>query len=113
MSKKRYTTKYDPKIVEAIKKLPSPIYDKRHDIYVYFNDVKVRCNETRFEHIAKQYHELKVRDINLIKNGINILPIVSNSSTIPKVCYNELVRGGESVRDHDALEIVGTVNRPS
>ena len=31
---------------------------------------KSRSNETRFEHIAKVYHELKVSDIESIKEGI-------------------------------------------
>lgn len=53
MSKRKQTKRYDENIIDALKKLPSPIYDKKHNIYVYVNNDQARSDETRFEHIAK------------------------------------------------------------
>ncbi len=70
MSKKRNDKIYDLKLIEALKKLPSQIEDKRHGFIIEIKDDRARSNETRFEHIAKKNHELKVRDIEAIPEGI-------------------------------------------
>ena len=95
MSRKKQTKRYDQNIIEALKKLPSPIYDRKHNIYIYANDNRARSNETRFEHIAKQYHELKVRDIEVIPDGINRYCYFSKSKNIKDTYYYYIVRKGE------------------
>ena len=70
MSKKKANIYYDRNIIEALKKLPSPIEDKKHNLSIYVNNDQARSNESRFEHIAKSAHELKVRDIESIPEGI-------------------------------------------
>ena len=69
MAKKR-TKKYDPNLVEALKKLAFPIVDKRHNLIVYLDDERARSNQTRLEHIAKCGHDLTVKDIEAIPDGI-------------------------------------------
>ena len=71
MTKIRHTVQPDQNIIEALRKIHSPVYDRKHNLYVYFNDDVVKKGETRFEHIAKRYHELKVRDINCLADGIH------------------------------------------
>lgn len=71
MTKLNPSVEHDQNIIEALEKLPKTIYDKKHDLLLYLNDNKTRSNETRFEHIAKKYHQLKVRDIKAIPEGIN------------------------------------------
>ena len=67
---KRRPRFYDPKpLIDAIEKLPNPMYDKRHGYYLYVEGM-ARSNETRVEHIVDYSHELKVRDIKLIPEGI-------------------------------------------
>ena len=67
---KRRPRFYDPKpLIDAIEKLPNPMYDKRHGYYLYIEGM-ARSNETRVEHIVDYSHELKVRDIELIPDGI-------------------------------------------
>lgn len=69
MSKKKPKI-YDPKhLIEVIKKWPNPIVDKKHgyDIYV---EGRARSNQTREEHIAEHGHDLKVRDLELVPEGI-------------------------------------------
>lgn len=70
MKKRSSKLQFDNNIIDALKSLPAEIEDKRHSIIICFKDDKSRSNETRFEHIAKKYHELKVRDIKAIPNGI-------------------------------------------
>ena len=70
MSKKKANIYYDRNIIEALKKLPSPIEDKKHNLSIYVNNDQARSNESRFEHIAKSAHELKVKDIESIPEGI-------------------------------------------
>ena len=71
MAKKKNENHYDEKLIDALKKIPSPIWDKKHKIFIYLNNDQARSNESRFEHIAKKNHELKVRDIEAIADGIN------------------------------------------
>lgn len=57
------------KLIEAIIKLPNPMYDKKHNLYIYIEG-RARSNETRIDHIVEYGHDLKVRDIKAIKDGI-------------------------------------------
>lgn len=67
---KRRLINYDQRIIEALKKLPSPIYDARHNFTIYFVNDKARSNQDRFEHISKNFHELTVKDIESIPEGL-------------------------------------------
>ena len=68
---KRKPKVYDPShLIEAIKKWSIPIYDRRHDYYIYLEQ-KARSNQTRIEHIVRHSHDLKVRDLESVPNGIN------------------------------------------
>lgn len=57
-------------MVQELKKLPNPIEDKRHNLYIYFDNNQARSNQTRFQHLFTIRHMLKVNDIRRIKNGI-------------------------------------------
>ena len=48
----------------------SPIYDARHNFAIYFVNDKARSNQDRFEHISKNFHELTVKDIESIPEGL-------------------------------------------
>ena len=67
--KKRLT--YHEKMVEALKKIPNPIEDKRHNIFIYFVNDQARSNQTRYEHLFEKRHGLTAHDIKHIKSGIN------------------------------------------
>lgn len=72
MMKKRLRN-YEEKIVEALKKLPNPLEDKKHNLYIYFDNGRARSNESRLEHAADSNHGLTISDIEripkLIKKG--------------------------------------------
>ena len=68
---KRKPRVYDPtNLIEAIKKWPNPIFDKKHNYYIYV-DGRARSNQTRVEHIVEYSHDLKARDLKLVPLGIN------------------------------------------
>ena len=62
---------YEEKMINALKKLPNPIKDNKHGIYIYLIDDRARSNESRFEHIVLERHELKQSDIARIIKEID------------------------------------------
>ena len=67
---KRKPNVYDPvPLIEAIKKWPNPMFDKKHDFYIYVEG-NARSNQSRIEHIVEYSHDLKVRDLELVPEGI-------------------------------------------
>ena len=103
MSKKRNDKIYDLKLIEALKKLPSQIEDKRHGFIIEIKDDRERSNETRFEHIAKKNHELKVRDIEAIPEGIiRYIKYVKSEEMENTFCYY-IKRKGE---DRGFIQVV-------
>ena len=67
---KRKTITYEQKLINALKKLPNPLEDKRHNVMIYFDDNKARSNQSRFEHIVSMRHGLKPSDIERIPRYI-------------------------------------------
>ena len=97
MSKKRNDKIYDLKLIETLKKLPSQIEDKWHGFIIEIKDDRARSNETRFEHIAKKTHELKVRDIEAIPEGIKQYVKFTKSHDLKDTYYYYINRKGEDV----------------
>ena len=62
MANKKYQT-YAEKMEEALKQLPKPIVDKRHNIFIYLENDRARTNQTRVQHIIDARHDLCPRDI--------------------------------------------------
>ena len=69
MAKRKGLT-YEQKLINALKKLPSPLLDKRHNLKIYFDDNRARSNQSRFEHIVNQRHGLRPSDIERIARCI-------------------------------------------
>lgn len=62
---------YNPEhLIEEIKKWPNPMHDKKHGYDLYLTDDRARSNESRIDHIVEYGHDLKVRDLRLVPNGI-------------------------------------------
>ena len=71
MSKKKSKI-YDPtNLIATIKKWPNPMCDKKHGYDIYLLNGRARSNQTRVEHIVEHGHNLKVRDLEQVPNGIN------------------------------------------
>ncbi len=91
---KKTNGKYDLKLIEALKKLPPLIEDKKHGFIINVRDDQARSNETRFQHIAKKMHELKVRDIKSIPEGIKDYIKFAKSKEIKDTYYYYIKRKG-------------------
>ena len=63
---KRKGLSYEEKMILALSTLPNPLEDKKHRLLIVFENDKARSNQTRFEHIIDQRHELKPNDIKRI-----------------------------------------------
>ena len=61
----------EQKLINALKKLPNPLEDKKHRILIHFIDNRARSNESRFEHIISSRHDLQASDIERIGRLIN------------------------------------------
>ena len=68
---KRKGLSYEEKLIDALRKLPCPLLDKKHNLKIYFDDGRARSNESRFEHITNQRHGLLASDIERINRYIN------------------------------------------
>jgi len=58
---------YEQKLINALKKLPSPLEDRRHNLLIYLDDDRARSNQSRFEHIVSTRHGLRPCDIDRIR----------------------------------------------
>lgn len=61
---------YETKMINALKALPIPIEDTKHDLLLHFANNRARSNESRYEHILKNSHRLTPKDIKSIPEGI-------------------------------------------
>ena len=69
MSKKKVDN-YNLNLINALEKLPKIIEDKRHNLTIRLENNRARSNQSRFEHISRNFHELTVKDIESIPEGI-------------------------------------------
>ena len=61
---------YNPsKLIAVIEKWPNPMIDKKHNLSIYVEG-RARSNQTRVEHIVEYSHDLKVRDLEAVPEGI-------------------------------------------
>ncbi len=83
---------HDQRILNALEKIQSPIFDKRHNLSIYFINDKVRNNETRFEHISKRSHELQVHDLERITRRLNYKQTVFKKDKEHKNTFNYYIQ---------------------
>lgn len=88
------SVQHDQNIIDALEKLPKTVFDKKHNLTIVLNGKNVRSNETRFEHIARKYHQLKVRDIESIVEGINHYVVFTKSRDKDSTYYYYIKRKG-------------------
>jgi len=89
MAKRKGLT-YEEKMIAALSKIPCPIEDKKHRIFIYFANNRARSNETRFEHISLARHDLCLGDISRIIQHINESTLRKDPDR--KDTYNMLIK---------------------
>ena len=70
MGKKKKLS-YEERLEKALKSLPFPIEDNKHRIKIYCTNNRARSNQSRFDHILQERHNLTVKDIESIPRKIN------------------------------------------
>lgn len=103
LMKQKEVSHYDENVMEALAKLPKTIFDKKHNLTIIVRNDQARSNQTRFEHIARKDHQLKVRDIESIPEGINRYVKFVKSKSIKDTYYYYIDRKGE---DKGFIEVV-------
>ena len=89
MAKKSGVT-YEQKLMVALKKLPNPLEDKKHNLKIYFQDNRARSNQSRFDHIVDARHGLRPSDIERIPRYINESKLKKDSER--KDTYNLFIK---------------------
>ena len=69
MSKRKPRVYDSSQLIKVIETWPNPMSDKKHGYSMYVEG-KARSNQTRIEHIVQYGHDLKVRDLELVPEGI-------------------------------------------
>ena len=86
MARKKKAT-YNPNdLIKTINKWPIPIIDKKHNLCIYVEG-RARSNQTRIDHIVDYGHDLKVRDLEMVPEGIKNY-FVYKKDPIYKDTYN-------------------------
>ena len=86
---------YDENLIEALKKLPFPIRDEKHNLNIVLLEEDVRKDQNRFEHVSKVHHKLKIRDIESIPESIKKKPILLKDSGREQTYNYYLKRKGD------------------
>ena len=68
---KRKGLSYEERMINALKKIPCPLEDKKHRILLFFEDNRARSNQSRFEHISLSRHDLYLGDVKRIIKHIS------------------------------------------
>ena len=96
LMKQKKVSHYDENVMEALAKLPKTIFDKKHNLTIIVRNDQARSNQTRFEHIARKDHQLKVRDIESIPEGVVNYVRYVKSHIHKETYYYFIKRKGES-----------------
>ena len=86
---------YNPsKLIAVIEKWPNPMIDKKHNLSIYVEG-RARSNQTRVEHIVEYSHDLKVRDLESVPEGIKNYFTYMKDPVYPKTYNYYIIRKGE------------------
>ena len=110
MSKKKKGVKPNQTIVELLKKIKVPIYDKTHNLNIYFKE-KSKSNETGIEHAAKSYHGLQPSDVEMLVKGIS-KPLLYVKDKKFKHVFNYYLKRKDDKKNAIKVSILIDVNDP-
>ena len=52
--RKKKCNSYDQNLINALKKIPIPIIDKKHNLMIFLENDQARSNQDRYSHIVKK-----------------------------------------------------------
>jgi len=108
---KRKGLSYEEKLVNALRNLPCPLVDKRHNLKIYFDDNRARSNESRFEHIVNQRHGLRPSDIERIHRYINMSKLKKDRER--KETFNLFIKRNSIDNEYIKLSLKIEDNNPT
>ena len=94
MARKNKLT-HEEKLEKALKSLPFPIHDKKHRLKIYCENDQARSNQTRFEHILQERHNLTITDIECIARKVNTSILLKDEKR--KNTYNLFIKRNKNV----------------
>ena len=110
MPKKKKDVKPNKTIVELLKRIKMPIYDKVHNLNIYFKE-KSKSNETGIEHAAKSYHGLQPSDVEMLVKGIN-KPLLYIKDKKFKHVFNYYLRRKDDKKNAIKVSVLIDINDP-
>ncbi len=110
MPKKKKDIKPNKTIVELLKRIKMPIYDKVHNLNIYFKE-KSKSNETGIEHAAKSYHGLQPSDVEMLVKGIN-KPLLFIKDKKYKHVFNYYLKRKEDKKNAIKVSVLIDINDP-
>ena len=87
-----------------------PIYDKTHDLYLYFKE-RARSNETGVEHAAKFYHGLQPSDVEMLVKNIN-KPLLYIRDKHHKHVFNYYIKRKDDKKNAIKVSVLIDANDP-
>ena len=108
---KRKGLSYEEKLINALRKLPSPLEDKKHNLKIYFDDDRARSNESRFEHIVNQRHGLLASDIERIHRYINFSKLKKDRER--KETFNLFIKRNSVTNEYIKISLKIDNNNPA
>ena len=110
MSKKKKGIKPNQTIVELLKKIEMPIFDKAHNLNIFFKE-KSKSNETGIEHAAKSYHGLQPSDVEMLVKGIK-KPLLYIKDKKYKHVFNYYLKRKEDKKNAIKVSVLIDTNDP-
>ena len=104
MPKKKKGVKPNKTIVELLESIKVPIYDKTHNLYLYFK-VQARSNETGVEHAAKSYHGLQPSDVEMLVKNIS-KPLLFAKDKRHKYVFNYYLKRKEDKKNAIKISVL-------
>ena len=104
MPKKKKGVKPNKTIVELLESIKVPIYDKTHNLYLYFK-AQARSNETGVEHAAKSYHGLQPSDVEMLVKNIS-KPLLFTKDKRHKHVFNYYLKRKEDKKNAIKISVL-------
>ena len=108
---KRKSLSYEEKMINALRNLPCPLDDKRHNLKIYFDDNRARSNKSRFEHITNKRHKLKPSDIKRIPTHIK--NCIFKKDLERSCTYNIYIKRNSYSEEYIKISVLINLNEPN
>ncbi len=96
--------KREAELTDALKRLQIPIEDKRHGYTVVLENDMARSNQSRFQHITKESHDLLPGDIKTIEEKLPVNSKLKKDKT-RRLTYNYYIKRNKSGAEYIKVSV--------